>query len=128
MLERARAGCYGSGSLRDLPRDWLPLAFEERNGLQCVRDRLREHVEFIEQDIRLAIPGGPFDLILCRNLAFTYFDHAVQEEVGAGMVGRLHPGGVLAIGIHEQLPATLDGLQPIAGARALFRKMDTAAA
>jgi hypothetical protein len=28
-------------------------------------------------------PDGPFDLVLCRNLAFTYFDEPVQHQVAA---------------------------------------------
>lgn len=34
-----------------------------------------------EQDIRLAEPEGAFDLILCRNLAFTYFEPGLQKEI-----------------------------------------------
>ena len=32
-------------------------------------------------DIRRSMHDGPFDLILCRNLVFTYFDEAMQRRV-----------------------------------------------
>ena len=31
------------------------------------------------QDVRDAVPEGRFHLILCRNLAFTYFEEALQR-------------------------------------------------
>ena len=46
-----------------------------------------------------------FDLILCRNLAFTYFDVPAQESVAAALASRLGPGGALVVGSHERLPA-----------------------
>ena len=50
------------------------------------------------------MPDGPFDLILCRNLAFTYFDAAIQATILDGLSRRLCPGGFLVIGSHENLP------------------------
>jgi chemotaxis protein methyltransferase CheR len=43
-------------------------------------------------------------LVLCRNLAFTYFDHGLQERVLAGIAARVPPGGFLAVGALELLP------------------------
>lgn len=122
MLRRARAGCYGPSSLSDLPEDWLALAFERKGELHCLREAFRSHTEFVQQDIRAAMPDGAFDLILCRNFVFTYFELAVQQTVAARLVEHLQPHGVLAIGIHEKLPATLSGLHPLCTVPGLYEK------
>jgi chemotaxis protein methyltransferase CheR len=62
-------------------------------------------VEIIEQDIRKEMPEGPFDLVLCRNLVFTYFDVALQVVLLERLLRRMVPSGVLVIGGHESLPA-----------------------
>jgi chemotaxis protein methyltransferase CheR len=57
-------------------------------------------------------PDGPFDLVLCRNLAFTYFDLELQRRTAAKLAGVLHAGGALVVGAHEALPAGLDEFEP----------------
>jgi chemotaxis protein methyltransferase CheR len=49
------------------------------------------------------MPEGPLDLVLCRNLAFTYFDEDGQGEVLRGIDERLVAGGYLVLGAHESL-------------------------
>ncbi|WP_188898549.1 CheR family methyltransferase [Caldovatus sediminis] len=106
LLARARAGLYRRGSLRDLPPRLVGLAFEVSDGLYRVREWLRRDVTFLRQDIRRDLPDGPFDLILCRNLVFTYFDGVLQTELLDRVCRRLRPGGALVIGVHEFLPAS----------------------
>jgi chemotaxis protein methyltransferase CheR len=47
-----------------------------------------------------------FDLVLCRNLAFTYFDLELQQELAGRIAGALRPGGALVVGAHEAPPET----------------------
>ena len=61
-------------------------------------------VRFLDQDIGRAYPEGPFDLILCRNLVFTYFETALQAAIAERLAERLVSGGALVLGIHESLP------------------------
>jgi chemotaxis protein methyltransferase CheR len=72
LLERARRACYPASSLRDLPERWRA-AFEGIGDALCLKPERRTSVRFLEQDIRETMPAGAFDLILCRNLVFTYF-------------------------------------------------------
>jgi chemotaxis protein methyltransferase CheR len=110
LLERAREGRYPASSLKELPRELLETAFV-RDGEQFrLRDELRAGVEFHRQDIREVKPAGPFDLVLCRNLAFTYFDEEGQREVLRGIDERLVAGGYLVVGAHESLPVGVSGL------------------
>ncbi len=115
MLTRAEAGFYEHGSLRDLPAHWREQAFAPDGTRFRLRNEHRTHVSFERQDIRQAMPDGPFDLILCRNLAFTYFAAPVQTTVLDGLCERLTPGGALVIGGHERLPALPPDLVAEAG-------------
>jgi chemotaxis protein methyltransferase CheR len=79
-------------------------AFEPVDGEFLLRSRFREGVAFLLQDIRETMSDGPFDMILCRNLVFTYFEEGLQKAILSALLGRLREGGVLAIGGHEKLP------------------------
>jgi chemotaxis protein methyltransferase CheR len=117
VLARARKGCYPVASLRELPPDLVARGFEERNHLFRILERHRRGITFMHHDLRSdAIPGF-FDLILCRNLAFTYFAPRLQCQVLERLAERLRPNGWLVIGAHERLPdAAAPRLAPLATA------------
>lgn len=112
MLARAERGVYAEGSMRELPAALRDAAFERDASADDlrVRDELRRYVAFRREDLRRTMPDGPFDLIACRNVAFTYFDDAAQRQVAAGLAERLREGGVLVIGGHESLPTGFETL------------------
>jgi len=114
LPERAREGRYRASGLKELPRDLLEAAFVRDGETFRVRDELRAGVDFRRQDIRAAMPAGPFHLVLCRNLAFTYFDEDRQREVLRGIVARLVAGGYLVLGAHESIPG---GVPDLVGCR-----------
>lgn len=72
--------------------------------------------------LRGETPAGPFDLVLCRNLAFTYFAPAVQKRVLARVAERLLPGGCLVIGAQEELPEPTAPFNPLACVPHAFAK------
>jgi chemotaxis protein methyltransferase CheR len=108
MLERARRGCYPHGTLKELPADWIEAAFTVRGASAedpcCIRSPYRQGIVWLHQDIRQTMPDGPFHLILCRNLVFTYFNADLQRTCLARMLDRLAPRGLLLLGKHETLP------------------------
>jgi chemotaxis protein methyltransferase CheR len=110
VLTRARTGCYEASSLREVPAAWRDAAFLRSEETSCVRDELKALVEFRRENIRETLPDGPFHLVLCRNLAFTYFDEPTQRLVAAGLVSRLAPGGLLVVGSHERVPFGVEGI------------------
>ncbi len=111
-IARAHNGCYPAGSLKDLPREWLEKAFlPSREGL-CVKEQYRAPVTFREEDIRVVAPNHRFHLILCRNIAFTYFDEELQRESLDKIKDRLLPDGALVIGSTETLPGEPHGFEP----------------
>jgi len=104
MLQRARRGCYPRGTLRELPERWQEAAFDVIGESCCLRQELRSRVRFECGDLRSRIAEGPFDIVSCRNLAFTYFDKGSRARVANALIDVLRPGGVLLIGSKEELP------------------------
>jgi chemotaxis protein methyltransferase CheR len=100
-----RAGGYPTSSLKELPRPWREAAFEHRQGRSFLTEELRARVALRCQDLRTAAPAGPFHLILCRNMAFTYFAPPLQRTIAARLAALLVPGGALLVGRDERLPA-----------------------
>jgi chemotaxis protein methyltransferase CheR len=110
MLERARRAEFSAGSLKDLPPAWRA-HFESRGEAFVLPAPLRQGVELREADVRGPPPDERFRLILCRYLAFTYFEPALQDKVLRRLLGVLEPGGFLVTAPKEVLPA-LHGLEP----------------
>jgi chemotaxis protein methyltransferase CheR len=101
MLRRARAATYGASSLKELPDAWRERGFERRGELYTLRPRYRRLVTVRRHDLGTDPPPGRFDLVLCRNVAFTYFAPERQRAVVERLTGALRPGGALVIGLHE---------------------------
>jgi chemotaxis protein methyltransferase CheR len=122
LLQRARTACYPASTLRELPAEWVEIAFEPRDGELCLRPPFREGVHLSQQDIRFAMPAGPFHLLLCRNLVFTYFEPALQARLLSAILEKLLPGGFLVLGAHEELPGGDWPLERAAAAEPVFRR------
>jgi chemotaxis protein methyltransferase CheR len=122
MIGRAKAGCYSRSSLKDIPERWRQRAFTRSGPLFCLNAEFRRDVQFALQDIRNVMPDGPFEMVLCRNLAFTYFDERLQSRTLDRLRERLRPGGFLVLGSHEPLPADCRGFAPMAPNQPIYRR------
>jgi len=109
LLVRARRAVYPGSSLRELPVKWRA-AFEKSGDEFCLGPEYRTPVQFLVQDIRRDFPDGRFDLILCRNLVFTYFQAPLQAVIAGRLAEVLVPGGLLLLGSHESLSEAVPGL------------------
>ncbi len=122
MLERANEARYAFGSLKELPADLRDRVFTREDDTYHLHADYRHDVTFLEQDLREACPAGAFDLVLCRNLVFTYFDDELQAEVLSRIIDAMADGAALVIGIHEDLPKTADRLEPWFAKQRIYRK------
>ncbi|MDP6705660.1 MAG: CheR family methyltransferase [Alphaproteobacteria bacterium] len=122
LLARADRGVYGAGSLARLPEAWHRAGFQRFGDDFRLKDAFRAGVRFEKMDIRQEMPAGPFDLIACRNLVFTYFAEPLQQRLLGKLTRRLQPSGILVIGSHERLPVVDAPLIPAAGSHPIFRK------
>lgn len=123
LVERARRGVFGESSLREVPAALREAAFERDGAGFRVREPVRRRVTFLCQDLRRSAPDGRFELVLCRNLAFTYFDAPTRDRVLARLAAHTAPGGALVIGAHEALPPGAAGFEPWRGARGVHRRV-----
>lgn len=103
LLVRARRATYDRGSLRDLPSQHVDGLFTGDDQL-TLDEGIRCLVSPVALDVRDGLPPGPFDLVLCRNLVFTYLAVSEQLRIAAAIAERLTPGGELVVGAHESLP------------------------
>ena len=128
ILRRACEATYQPSSLRELPAPWRERGFLCSGGRYALRPEHRRLVTVRRHDLRARAPAGPFDLVLCRNAAFTYFAPERQRAVLRELTGALRTGGALVIGAHEQLPSPLPRLERWPDTRAVFRRTLDAAA
>lgn len=122
LLRRAQRACYPFSSIKNLPPSWREQAFEERAGEYCLRPAFRQGVTFQCHDVRNGVPDGPFHLVLCRNLVFTYFAPALQKKIAGQIVAAMHPGGVLVLGVHEKLPELDQAMEAWSSRLGIYRK------
>lgn len=115
QLERARAGRYPAGAITELPEAMAHDALVRHGDEVVLRESARRGVEIRKGDVRGAWPEGRFDVIACRNLAFTYFAPELQSETLARIEASLQPGGVLVIGRQERLPPAERFAEVVAG-------------
>lgn len=110
MVERARAGRFTAEDARAAPPALLKRWFEPTgDGGWQAADELRRMVRFEAGDLlRMAIPCGRYDLILCRNTVI-YFTEAVRDALHRRLADALAGGGYLVVGTSERVadPAAL---------------------
>jgi chemotaxis protein methyltransferase CheR len=122
LLRRAREGRYPPGCLKELPDTWRATAFETLDNEYRLRRQYRDLVRFCEHDLRTDPVDGPFDLVLCRNLAFTYFDADLQRATAGQLRSALRKGGALVLGAHESLPGEAAGFSIWSDTHQVYRK------
>ncbi|MBS2016261.1 MAG: chemotaxis protein CheR [Deltaproteobacteria bacterium] len=128
VLARAARGVYEASSLRELPLAWRARAFDHApdGPSTTLRDDVRAGVRFLRADVRAlaeATHEAPIHLVLCRNMAFTYWADAEQRALTERLAARMAPGGLLVLGNHEVLPAPPEslGLEPVRESPYVFR-------
>jgi chemotaxis methyl-accepting protein methylase len=76
--------------------------------LHRIDARLRGAVRWLQSDLLGGPQPGPWDLVLCRNMAM-YLQPIAAERLWRGIVSSLRPGGLLVLGKAERPCASVAG-------------------
>ncbi len=100
-VARAREGVYDANAVRSAPAAMLEKYFERRGGDWQVSERLRAAVQWRTADVLRIQEPGPWDVILCRNMAM-YFHPEASAGLWRQLEQALRPGGVPVLGKAER--------------------------
>lgn len=103
-LRRAGEGFYPESSIREVSGEIVERYFREEEGGYHLREAVSRSVTFRRHDLLCESPPGEFDLVLCRNAAFTYFAVPRRIEIARAIAAAVPPGGCLVLGRTEKLP------------------------
>lgn len=126
----SRRGYFGSWSLRGVDAATIERCFVPSGNGFTVPGERRAPVRFEQHNLLSgSVPaGGPFDIVLCRNVLIYLTPDAVRS-VGALLAESLRPGGVLVTGIADPALGDVEGLvrERTAGGT-VYRRVDKAEA
>ena len=123
LLQRAKEGRYKRSSLAEVPNDILEKYFKREGDSYILDKAIRESVEFSRHDVIREGPFSGMDMVLCRNLAFTYFSKECQADVLQKIASSLKEGGYLVIGRDESVPLTYPTLfTPVFQEKKIYQK------
>ncbi|MFZ7126966.1 MAG: CheR family methyltransferase [Desulfobacterales bacterium] len=105
-IERAEAGLYPRGSMKEIPEALLPRWFEELEGGRGyrVREAVRSGIRWQCLDIEAIECRSPFHIVFLRNSILTYDRPPKRDRVLARVRECVARGGVVIVGSHERLP------------------------
>ena len=103
MVERARRGWFSAEDARTAPPALLERHFTPADGGFQARRELIAMCTFEVGDLlRMNVPAGRLDLVLCRNTVI-YFNDEVRNALHERLAASLRPGGYLVIGSTERV-------------------------
>jgi chemotaxis protein methyltransferase CheR len=124
FLDKAQTGVYPASSLKELPAQIRSRYFRPvKENHFAVTDSLKEGIlwkvhDFLSDDP----PQMGFQIIFLRNNLLTYYREELREPAFVRILDSLTPGGFLAIGSHEKLPAEYPELRSFPYHPNIFQK------
>jgi chemotaxis methyl-accepting protein methylase len=111
-LEHAKAGIYGTSSLKEVPSDRLSVYFEpHRGGRQWrIHQSKLPRIQWKRHHLFDPPPGGSFHIIFLRNSLLTYHQGPRLQAALSAILSALIPGGYFIVGSHESVPPCFSNL------------------
>lgn len=101
-LIRAKMGQYHERGLNEVPETVKQKFFKKNGDFYEVAEEVRRTVTFKKQNL-LADPfGGPYDLIVCRNVLI-YFTEEAKDKLYTKFSSALRNDGIFFVGSTEQI-------------------------
>ncbi|HAK87951.1 MAG TPA: chemotaxis protein [Nitrospiraceae bacterium] len=115
VLSSARAGVYGSYSIRNVPEAYLKKYFNNSNQQYSLTPNIKSLTKFMKVNLMddkdtKAIRG--VDVIFCRNVLI-YFDDKAKQKAVSNLYDALRPNGYLFIGTSESLHNVTRAFKPV---------------
>lgn len=111
-VRRARAGCFELPAIDDVPSSLRERYIQVENGRFRMEPALQAATKWRTGDAIRAAEPGPWDLILCRNLAI-YLNPGSASALWKRLAAVLRPGGYLVLGKAER-PTGVPNLAQVA--------------
>lgn len=102
VIERAKMGLYPERSLNEVPEDMKRKYFIQDGSFYKVAEEIKKTVTFKKQNLLADHFGGPFDLIVCRNVLI-YFTEEAKDLLYKKFSGALKQDGIFFVGSTEQI-------------------------
>ncbi|WP_454279649.1 CheR family methyltransferase [Sphingomonas sp. Marseille-Q8236] len=123
-LARARSGCFTQFEVqRGLPIRYLVRWFEGRPGSEwVVRPELLRHISFRQMNLVTdPVTGGPFDLVLCRNVML-YLSPEAKRRAFQTIANAMRPSAGLILGAGETVIGQTELFQLAPIGRGVYEK------
>jgi len=101
-IARAKIGMYPERSLNEVPPEMKKRFFKQDGDLYKVADEIKNTVTFRKQNLLADPYGGPYDLIVCRNVLI-YFTEEAKDSLYRKFSHALNPNGIFFVGSTEQI-------------------------
>ncbi|KAB2338322.1 protein-glutamate O-methyltransferase CheR [Cytobacillus depressus] len=102
VIARAKIGTYPERSLNEVPAEMKKKYFVKEGNFYKVSEEIKKTVTFKKQNLLSDPFGGPFDLIVCRNVLI-YFTEEAKEQLYHKFSRALKPDGIYFVGSTEQI-------------------------
>ena len=102
LLDKARAGLYSKGDVRDVSAERLRRFFMQEEGGYRICKPIRELCVFARHDVLSDPPFSRIDLLSCRNVLI-YMEPGLQKRVLPLFHYALRSGGFLLLGSSETI-------------------------
>jgi chemotaxis protein methyltransferase CheR len=102
VIARAKLGIYPERSLQEVPNEMKKKYFTQEGSLYRISDEIKQTVTFKKHNLLADSYGGPYDLIVCRNVLI-YFTEDAKDILYKKFSQALNPQGIFFVGSTEQI-------------------------
>lgn len=102
VIARAKVGVYPERSLNEVPEDMKRKYFTKDGSFYKISDEIKKAVTFKKQNLLADSFGGPFDLVVCRNVLI-YFTEDAKDILYKKFSSSLKQDGIFFVGSTEQI-------------------------
>ena len=101
-LSRAKLGIYPERSFHEIPNEMKRKYFSQEGSYYKISDEIKRTVNFKKHNLLADSFGGPFDLIVCRNVLI-YFTEEAKDILYNKFSKALNSKGFFFVGSTEQI-------------------------